>query len=775
MARDRRAGRRSGNNSTRMAVLLLVIFSLLWAFMLAWSGFGKQSHYAFDPFVYLRQLRLIQFDQMQRSYQRPAVSAPVSVVDIDEASLKAYGQWPWPRTRIAELVQRLHVAGAKVIAFDVLLTEPDRTSPKAMAEVWQNPQASALLKHLPDHDEVLGQALVGSGVVLGTLFSDSGAKKPPNATPAALPKLPYRVVLYGHDTRDRAVAQGAHEFGTATSAVPWYATTENPSLRLHGFDTAVWPLPVLSASASGLGAINFISDADSVVRRVPLLMRLGEQVVPTLSAEALRVYLGGKVHLVNTTAQSVTQDAGIQGVVIEGSNGKKTVVPTDDKAEIWLHYSEDRSTHFISAAQVLNGTADDARIKGNIVLVGTSVQGLFDLRYDPWGELMPGVRTHAMALEQMLTGQYLERPSGSSVAEALLLLAGSLIVGLYALRATARRSALMALALLALLWAGAWYAYVVEHVLLDTLNPTLAIVLSFGLTSIVRHLATERERRWVRNAFSRYVSPNRVAHLMAHPDQLRLGGQRRVCSFVFTDLVGFTSLMEKTDPAQVTSLLNQYLEAMLVIVFKHEGTLERIMGDALAVLFSAPVEQPDYRQRALDCALDMHVFATAYARRLQAEGVPWGYTRIGVHGGEVIVGNFGGKTLFDYRALGDPINTAARLESVNKHLGTRVCVSEAIVEGCPGFEGRTVGRLVLKGRSQPLRTYEPIAVIEPEKCASLADYAAAMKLLEAGDATGALAAFASLAERHPQDPLAVLHLERLREGAQDDLIVMSEK
>ncbi len=738
MARNRRASRRSGN-STQTAVYVLLVCSLLYALVLAVAGFGKQSSRAFDPYL-IRQLRLAQFDQFQRWYQPPAVPAPVSVVDIDEASLKAYGQWPWPRTRVAELVQRLHVAGAKAIAFDVLMAEPDRTSPKAMAELWQDPQASALLRGLPDHDEVLAKALQGSSVVLGTLFSDSGGSASGKDLSETLPKVPYQPVFLGLDDE--------HE----------------SKRRLHKFDTAVWPLPVLLASAGGLGAINFVPDADSVVRRVPLLMRLGEQIVPSLSAEALRVYLGATKHLVRT------KESGVQDVRIG-----KTVVPTDGEAEIWLQYSKDRDRKFISAAKVLQGAADASRIKGHIVLVGTSVFGLLDLRYDPWGELMPGVRAHAMALEQMLTGQYLERPGGASVIEAALMLAGSLIVGLYALRATARRSALLTLVLLLLLWAGVWYAYVAEHLLLDAINPTLAIVLSFVLTSIVHHVVTERERRWVRQAFSRYVSPNRVAHLMAHPDQLRLGGQRRICSFVFTDLVGFTTLMEKTDPAQVVALLNEYLEGMLVIVFKHEGTLERIMGDAVAVLFSAPVTQPDHCQRAFDCALEMHVFASAYARRLQAQGVPWGHTRIGVHSGEVVVGNFGGKTLFDYRALGDPINTAARLESVNKHLGTQMCVSQAIVDGCSNAPVRVVGRLVLKGRSQPLRTYEPLAVIDAAQCASVAEYAAAMQSLESGQASAALAAFERLAVSHPLDPLVQLHLQRLREGASDDLIVMSEK
>ena len=172
---------------------------------------------------------------------------------------------------------------------------------------------------------------------------------------------------------------------------------------------------------------------------------------------------------------------------------------------------------------------------------------------------------------------------------------------------------------------------------------------------------------------------------------------------------------------------------------------------------------------------EMWIRDRAYAVRLQAQGVPWGHTRIGVQSGEVVVGNFGGKTLFDYRALGDPINTAARLESVNKHLGTQVCVSQAIVDGCPGALVRVVGRLVLKGRSQPLRAYEPLAVIDTAQCASAVDYAAAMQLLESGNASAALAAFETLVASRPHDPLVALHLRRLHEGASDDLIVMSEK
>ena len=729
MAKGFKTGRWPGvlSNAAALALVLLIALSGL-ALWLA------------DP-IPVQSLRLAQFDQFQRWHPRPYTPVAVRVVDIDEASLKAYGQWPWPRTRIAELVQRLHEAGTAVVAFDVLLTEPDRTSPVSMAQLWQNPQVSIVLQNLPDHDEVLGRTLLGRNVVLGSSLSNSGGSPDAAVTPGAdVPALPYRIIGSG---------------------------ASNPGHWLHGFDRVVWPLPGLRANALGLGALNFAGDADGVVRRVPLLLRLGEQIVPTLSAEALRVAQQARNYLLRSNETGVL-DVRIGGIT----------VPTNAQAEIWLHYTADQPDRYVSAAQVLQGQADARLLDGNIVLIGSSAAGLMDLRFNPMGQMMPGVQAHALALEQILSDQYLRRPAWTGAVEVLTLVLGALIVGLVALAAPAKWATAVAAMVLAALFGGAWYAFVVEHLLLDATNPALVITLSFGLASGMHHLLSEREQRWVREAFSRYVSPNRVAHLVAHPEQLELGGQRQVCSFVFTDLAGFTSMMESGDPARAVALLNDYLDAMLAIVFKHEGTLDRIVGDAVAVLFSAPVQQTDHRQRALDCALEMNVFASAYATRLQAQGTPWGHTRIGVHSGEVIVGNFGGKTLFDYRALGDPINTASRLEAVNKHLGTRVCVSQAILDGCTGVPVRRVGQLVLKGKSQPLLVYEPIATTDSAACAAPADYDAAMGLLQPGEAhqpQRAREAFEALAARHPQDPLVVLHLQRLRQGATDDQIVMTEK
>ena len=686
-----------------------------------------------DPIV-LSQLRVAQFDQFQRWQPRQAGPDVVRVVDVDEASLAAYGQWPWPRTRLMALVQRLQEAGVRAIAFDVLLAEPDRTAPQAMAKLWQSAPANAVLQTLPDPDLALAQALSGAGVVLGSSLSQSAAPHL-DAARAQQPALPFRVVSSG----------------------------PQPAKALE-FASAVWPLPLLSAQADGLGAMNFTADADGVLRRVPLMFRLNGQWVPSLSAETLRVAQGARNYLVRSN------EAGVQEVRV----GALTL-PTTAQGEIWLDFGQQLPGLLVPAAQVLSGQLTQDQLKGQVVVIGSTAAGLMDVRSSPLGHLMPGVQAQAMALSQMLSGQHLLRPAWARGVEGLALLLSMLVTGVVALRAPVRWSASLAGVLAMALLAGAWWAFLQERWLLDAINPALAVLLTFGLASGVRHRKTERQQRWLRQAFSRYVSPNRVAHLMAHPEQLVLSGKRQQCSFVFTDLAGFTSMIEASDPAQIVSVINAYLDAMLTIIFKHEGTLDRFMGDALVVMFSAPVPQADYRQRALDCALDMHAFASRYARQQQARGLPWGSTRIGVHSGEVIVGNFGGQNFFDYRALGDPINTAARLESVNKHLGTRVCVSQAILDGCRNVSVRPVGRLLLKGKSAALHAFEPVATMDAAACASPADYAVAFEALRQGPPAAARAHFEALAARHPLDPLVVLHLARLRQGESGDLIVLSEK
>ena len=231
--------------------------------------------------------------------------------------------------------------------------------------------------------------------------------------------------------------------------------------------------------------------------------------------------------------------------------------------------------------------------------------------------------------------------------------------------------------------------------------------------------------------------------------------------------------MESRDPGEAVALLNDYLDKMIEIIFAHDGTLDRIVGDALAVVFSAPVTQPDHRERALRCALELDVFANEYSKQQLAKGIPFGKTRIGVHSGEVIVGNFGGSNMFDYRALGDAVNTSARLEAVNKHLGTRMCISEAMIDGDVIMPMRPIARLVLKGKKNALAVFEPL-IEESFERAEATRYAQAYSAM-AESSPQAQELFAALINDWPDDPLVQLHHTRLQNGETSDLIVMESK
>lgn len=685
--------------------------------------------YLWDP-VPLQILRHASFDQFQRWHPRAYRDVPVRIIDIDDESLRRLGQWPWPRTRLAELVSRLQVAQAAVIAFDVVFAEPDRTSPKAMLELWQPaPSVRRELARLPDHDDVLSQTIHHGRVVLGFAVAQQGM-------PSVMP-----------DSKARYVVTG-----------------EAPQPYVHEFSSAIASLPALAAAAAGNGAIAFFPDADGVVRKVPLLVRRGQTLLPSLVAEALRVAQGAR----NYTTRTVPG----QGLGLADIRIGHRLVPTTAAGEVWINYTKPVPSRYIPAWKILAGEVPAAALAGHLLLVGTSAPGLMDMRFSPMGGVMPGVEVHAQLLEQILTGVGLERPAWAAATEALVIVGAGLLVGGVALGAGAMLSFSLFVLLLGVLWASTWQAFVAGGLLLDAANPSLALIATFVASSIVRHRSSERRQRWVRQAFSRYVSPNLVTHLMEHPEALELGGCRQQCSFVFTDLAGFTTLMEGLDPGAAVTLLNDYLDRMIAIAFSHQGTLDRIVGDAVAIMFSAPVPQPDHQRRALACALEMQRFAMQYANQLQARGIAFGQTRIGVHTGEVIVGNFGGNTIFDYRALGDPVNTAARLEGVNKHLGTLVCVSEATLSGCPGWPARPVGRILLKGKTHALRVFEPqdpVSVSGPDTA-----YENAFDLMRA-ELPAARPAFERLAAERPNDPLVALHLERLRSGKTGDMIAMTEK
>jgi len=294
--------------------------------------------------------------------------------------------------------------------------------------------------------------------------------------------------------------------------------------------------------------------------------------------------------------------------------------------------------------------------------------------------------------------------------------------------------------------------------------------LEMTIDKTIRHVEMMRETRRrqleaerAHASLSRYFSPQIASRLAAVGDSDGMEVHWREIATIFTDITGFTSLVETVAPEVLGALLNEYVGGMTDVVFAHEGTVAKIIGDAIQVLFNAPGDQPDYARRAIACAHDLDIWAQAFRERWKEKGVNFGATRIGVHAGPALVGNFGGSRFFDYTAYGDTINTAARLEAANKHLGTRICVSAAAAEGAGDFQGRPVGDIVLRGRSEPLRAYEPLSEAA-FKAPATAQYSEAFAKLEAGDAT-AMPAFAALVGLHADDALAGFHLKRLLNGA----------
>jgi len=677
------------------------------------------------------------FDLYQRWHTRPAQEVPIHIVDIDEESLKRLGQWPWPRSLLAQLVTSLGEAGVSTIAFDMVFSEPDRTSPRQIAEdLPLDNELRQRLVDLPDHDRMLATAISKTRVVLGFALSDSG------------------------DNETEPVVKS----GFATAGT-------DPRPYLIVFDGNISSLPGLTKAALGNGTLNFSPDGDGVVRKVPLVMRFKDTIVPSLAAEVLRVAQGAGSYIIRSSDASGHSGYGLHTGVTDVKVGA-FVVPTDANGRVWFHAARSAKRR-VPAWKVLAGQSDMNRFAGSIVLVGPSATGLHDIRFTPLGAAIPGVEIRTQIIEQILTNGFLVRPDWAKGAEVVFMVVVGLALIFLIDRLGAMPSALAGSTFLIAALSISLVMFREHRLLFDPVYPAFSIIVIFILCSVLRHIRVESEQRWIRSAFSSYVSPNLVDELVNNPKILTLGGERRDLTFLFTDLAGFTTLVEQSKPGALIPLLNEYLNEMIAIGFKHGGTLDAIVGDATTFFFNAPVAQEDHAERALACAVEMDAFADRFSKEKTAQGLPVGLTRIGVHSGPVIIGNMGGDVIFNYAAHGDAINVAARLETVNKHLGTRVCVSMETASRCRQFDGRPVGTIQLKGKAEGILAFEPLT---PDEIVSerVTTYLAAYDLLVI-DAEAALAAFRAAAEKHPDDPLIHFHVKRLESGDAGTLIRMASK
>jgi adenylate cyclase len=623
----------------------------------------------------IEQFRASVFDTYQRVKPRPYRSDQLRIVAIDEQSLQAAGQWPWERRTVASLVERLRELGAAAIGFDMMFLEPDRTSPTLMLErLPEIPALQGLRAHvaeLPDYDQLLAESVGRGRVALGFVLTGDNQAKP-------------------IERRGGLVVSGP-----------------DPSGRFHRFGGSMSNLAPIAAAAAGGGALNVIPDADGVVRRLPLLMRMRDEVIPSFAAELLRVGEGAQTYVLRAIAGPNPVDAG-DGVQLRfGRIG----VPLEPDGELALYFAGSHAIRYISARSILDGTVDRAEIERKIVLIGVTALGVKDERATPLNLVVPGVEIHAEAIEQMLGGAFLTRPDWSAAAELFyVMLLGTIL--LFTLpRLGPILSALIGVSAAFLAAAASWVAFDQALLLIDPVTPSLIVFAVYMFATMLGFVRTEAERARVRSAFGRYLSPELVRKLAKDLKGLNLGGETRAMTLMFCDIRGFTTISEKLDPQQLTRLVNRFFTPMSREIQGHGGTIDKYIGDCIMAFWNAPLPTPDHARKACHAALAM-IAALAELNRRRAdearterrEFVPL-RMGIGLNTGECVVGNMGSDQRFNYTAMGDEVNMAARLEGQCKEFAVDIVISDTTEAAAAGLATLELDLVQVIGKTKPRRIF----------------------------------------------------------------------
>jgi len=587
----------------------------------------------------LEELRLRSFDFFQTTSPRDSAVRPVVIVDIDESSLSAFGQWPWPRTILADLLTRLYEWQAAAIAFDVIFPEPDRSSLNEAVKHFRDldDDTRGRLLHLPSNDEVFAQAIGRGNVVLGqagiNAFHPRSLEKPPETAFATV----------GPD----------------------------PSPYLIAFPYILRNLPKLEQAAVGHGLISIRTERDGMVRRVPIVMQAEDKIVPALTLDLLRVATGSSTIMIRT------DESGIQSVAVPGLE-----LPTDRNGRIWVYFGPHDKARFVSAKDVVEGNVAPERFAGKLVLVGTSAIGLLDVKTTPVLSAMPGVEVHAQLLEAALTNSLLVAPSYAIVVEMIGALIGGGVLALLAPAASVLMLFASAALAAAAFVAASWILFSRYQMLFDATFPLIATLSVYMSMVLMGYFREQLDRRRIRSAFAQYLSPTLVEQLANSPQRLVLGGEERVITVLFSDVRGFTTIAEtyKDNPHGLTTLMNRFLTPLTNAIMARNGTIDKYMGDAVMAFWNAPLDDPAHESDACHAALDMLERVDALNQEREREASTSG-TRfvpikigIGINTGRCTVGNMGSDLRFQYTVMGDSVNLASRLEGQTKAYGLPILI-----------------------------------------------------------------------------------------------------
>jgi adenylate cyclase len=676
---------------------------------------------ALTPHAWREALRENAFDlvlaadhRVRRNIEH-GIETRVVVIDVDRRAIDALGPWPWPRERLARVVEAAAAARPAAIAVDILFAESDARSPGQLARrlgtVTGRGDLLALADTLPDDDKRLAAAMRNVPVALGFVLDPDRLKSVPAAPIVIRGALPLREL--------------------------WRAAG------------ASGPVAELEQAAEGFGALSLPGDADGLVRRVPLLVG-GGALLPGLALEAVRLKQKASAYLIDASPPMLRA-------------GELAIPLPDDALLRLVPAAADRyATRTISAADLAEGRADTGRLAGAIVMIGGSAPELGGLRQTVSDPVTPSVQIQADAVAQ-IAAQRVPRPLAGAAAIAMLFLIAMAAIAITAGASLAPLgAAACVLAAIALAWVAALSLSLFADRLLDPLTPSAAAAVLLVATSGTAYAATRRREALVRRRFEQHLAPAVVRRIVEQPGLMKLSGERREVTSLFTDIEGFTAMTHRAEPERLVAALDDYFEGLAEIVVDHGGMVEKIVGDAIHALFNAPIDLAGHPQRAVACATALHQWAETYRSRPTPAALGFGRTRIGIETGPAVVGDVGIRAKLDYTAHGDAINAAARLEAANKDLGSSICVGPCAASRCDPALLRPLGKIILRGRDETLPVFEPWPLDAPPDWR--ARYMQAFALIEADPHKAALL-FDRLAAERPEDPVPHRLAQRCREAA----------
>lgn len=712
---------------------LRVVIGLLLTLLISAHGAG------YLPLPLLDRIELLTYDARVRFVDAPATDPNIVIVDVDEKSLAAEGRWPWPRDRLARMLDNLFDRyRVRLVAFDMVFAEPDGDTGLEVVRELRNeaglpaPLRGRLERMATslDHDARFAKSLRGRAVVLGYYFSgNDGSAARPNAG-----VLPAPVLSAGE------VPEGSHD------APAWTGFGAN--------------LASLADAAGVAGHINYVPDEDGISRRVPLLARHAEGYYEALSLAAVRELLGAPP-VATVSGHARAGYARIEQVQV----GDALAIPVNDSLSALVPFHGSAGSYtYVSATDVIAGQVPDAVLADKIVLVGATAPGLADLRATPVSAVLPGVEVHANLISGMLDGSIRsEPPFVRGITVAALVSIGVLLAVLLP-RLSPWRATILAAVAGTLVLAGNWAAWSQMSLVLPIASGVLLIALLYGLNMSFGYIEEAQSRRMITGLFGQYVPPDLVKKMSKDPTRFTLEGESREMTVLFSDVRGFTTISEGMEPRELTRLMNEFLTPLTRAIHDQHGTIDKYMGDCIMAFWGAPLATPDHATQAVLAAMRMIDAMDALRPRFRARGWPELTVGVGINTGRMSVGNMGSELRVAYTVLGDAVNLGSRLEGITKQYAVNILVGEETRAQVRGIAFREIDRVQVKGKTEPIAIYEPLGAEEhftPRAREELALWHESLAAYRARDWQGAEALLEQLKARSPHTRLYHIYLERI--------------